>query len=493
MIDIPRIFRQIMSNCDQKAVTEVRRLPKVAERIGGFGTLLSEAVLKSDVRMYRMEVFGFNGKYYEELPAAIFDNILIELMIANQFGQDITVGHYRAIINYCKARLISADISPEKEFIPFNNLLLNAETLETEEFDADKNVMYCLNYDYIADADCPLWKRFLSEVLLEPGQISILQEYLGLLFVNREKLKLEELLMLYGSGSNGKSVVYETIKGILGEKNVSFYEMEDLTRSSTKEYNLASIDGKILNYCSELDTKDFSGPTMKKLISGETLQAREIFKKPTLLKAIPLFICNANELPETSDKSFAFFRRLLIIPFDVNIKVERQDKELSVKLQAEYPGILNWILEGRERILRQRCKFTNVDTIHKVKEGYRRTQDSFYGFIKTNRLEKEGAKAYHIAHNQLYAQYVEYCQEAGKKPYGKVKLTERFGKEGYPKYRKSAERGFIMYCDRNPHNHWNEDIGSEYGEDMDATQEDEQQQRHEQAELAFLEKEGVPF
>ena len=489
MIDMERIFRQILHHCDKKEVDNIRRLPKVAERVGGFGTLLSEAVLKSDVRMYRMEVFGFNGKYYEELPAAIFDNMLIELMIANHFGQDIIVGHYKTIINYCKARLISADISPEKEYIPFNNLLLNAETLQTESFDPYKNVMYCLNYDYNAEADCPLWKRFLSEVLLDAKLIDILQEYLGLLFVNREKLKLEELLMLYGSGSNGKSVVYETIKGILGEKNVSFYEMEDLTRSSTKEYNLASIDGKILNYCSELDTKDFSGPTMKKLISGETLQAREIFKKPTLLKAIPLFICNANELPETSDKSFAFFRRLLIIPFDVNIKIENQDKELSVKLQAEYPGILNWILEGREKILRQKCKFTYVETIHKVKEKYRRTQDSFYGFIKTNRLEKEecnGAKAYNIPHNQLYTQYVDYCQEAGKKPYGKVKLTERFGKEGYPKYRKSTERGFIMYCDRNPQNHWNEDIGSEYGEDLDGTEE-------EQVEMEFAQSDEIPF
>ena len=469
MIEKDRIFKQIRDNCNKEQLDIVRKESKVAARIGGYGTVLSESVMLSDVRMYRMEVFGFNGKYYEEFPSAIFDNMLIEVMIHHQFGQDIIVGNYRTIINYCKARLISADISPEKNYIPFDNLLLNAGTGETQKFSADYNVMYCLNYDYDKNARCPLWEKFLGEVLPKPGLIDILQEYLGLLFVDRSTLKLEDMLLLFGSGSNGKSVVYETISGILGEKNVSFYPMEDLTRGSTKAYNLAAIDGKILNYCSELDPKDFSGNTMKNLISGEAIPAREIYKKPVLLKSIPLFICNANELPETADKSYGFFRRLLIVPFDVTIKVADQDKELSVKLKKEYAGILNWILRGRERILRQGCKFTDVSVIHKVKETYRRVQDSVYGFIRANRLDVEDSKGnaeYQIGSTLMYAQYVEYCQEAGKKPYGKFKFIELISKEGYRRYRSSIDRGFIMYCDRDPHSYWNEDIGSEYGEEI---------------------------
>jgi len=453
MIERDRIFNQIRDNCTKKQLDDVRRETRVANRVGGYGTVLSEAVMQADVRMYRGEVFGFNGKYYEEFPSAVFDNMLVEIMIYHKFGQDIIVGNYRTIINYCKTRLISADITPEKSFIPFNNVLLNAETGETQEFSADYNVMYCLNYDYNSNADCPLWKKFLGEVLPKPGLIAILQEYLGLLFVDRAKLKLEDMLVLFGSGSNGKSVVYETISGILGEKNVSFYPMEDLTRGATKAYNLAAIDGKILNYCAELDPKDFSGNTMKNLISGEAIPAREIYKKPVLLKSIPLFICNANELPETTDKSYGFFRRLLIIPFDVTIKVADQDKELSVKLKAEYAGILNWILRGRERILQQNCKFTDVNAIHKVKESYRRVQDSVYGFIKANRLEvseQAGTMPYQIGSNKMYAQYVEYCTEAGKKPYGKFKLLELVGHEGYQRFRSSVERGFIVFCNRNP-------------------------------------------
>lgn len=469
MIEKDRIYNQIRDNCEKTKIDEVRKEQKATNRVGGFGTILSEAVMQSDVRMYRNEVFGFNGKFYEEFPAAAFDNMLIEIMIYHKFGQDIIVGNYKTIINYCKARLISADISPDKRFIPFNNVLLNAETGETQDFSPDVNIMYCLDYDYDKDADCPMWQKFLSEVLPNPELIQILQEYLGLLFVDRSKLKLENMLVLFGSGSNGKSVVYETISGILGEKNVSFYPMEELTRGTTKAYNLAAIDGKVLNYCSELDPKDFSGNTMKNLISGEAIPAREIYKKPVLLKSIPLFICNANELPETADKSYGFFRRLLIVPFEVTIKVADQDIELSVKLKKEYSGILNWILKGRERILKQDCKFTDVNSIHKVKESYRRVQDSVYGFIKANRLEEDkkgNLIEYQIGNTKLYAQYVEYCQEAGKKPYGKFKFTELIGRDGFKRYRSSEGRGFIMYCDRNPDGFWNEDIGSEYDEEI---------------------------
>jgi P4 family phage/plasmid primase-like protien len=491
MISETRIITQIVQKVDGYKLAECRTLSK-SQRIGAYGSLLSDAVMDSDVRMYRMEVFCFNGRYYEEMKSEVFDNMLIQIMIELNFGQEIIVNSYKTIIGYVKTRLISADISPSKEYIPFRNVLFNAQSHQIRDFGADINIMYCLDYDYDADAKCPLWQKFLKEVLPKPGLIEILQEYLGLLFVDREYLKLEDMLMLYGSGSNGKSVVYETISGILGENNVSFYEMEDLTTSNTKAYNLAAIDGKILNYCSELSSKDFSGNTMKKLISGESIQAREIYKKPVLLKAIPLFICNANELPETTDKSYGFFRRLLIIPFDVKIKVEDQDKALSTKLRKEYAGILNWILEGRERILRQNCKFTEVNEIHTVKESYRRVQDSVYGFLKANRLSVETApkhKKYDYSNTSIYAQYMDYCQEAGKKPYGKFKLIEILAKEGFKKYHTSDERGFVFFCDRDPSRHWNKDIGAEYGEEI--IEDEPVVSVFEQAEMKFGEK--VPF
>ena len=68
---------------------------------------------------------------------------------------------------------------------------------------------------------------------------------------------------MLGGGANGKSVVFETLIRILGTENVSMYDMAQLTRGKSSEANLADIDGKILNYASDLDPHDFSGGIMK--------------------------------------------------------------------------------------------------------------------------------------------------------------------------------------------------------------------------------------
>jgi len=466
MIDLAALQLQIRAYFDKKRENEIKAVASVNDKIGIIGKYMSDAVLNSDIRMYRREVFAFNGKYYESIDGLRFNKLIIDVMEEMKFGYNFIVNHRKAVIEFTIANLITKDIKPERNVIPFQNCLLNTATMEVMPHSPKHDILYCLNYDYEPKATCPQWLKFLSQVLPKQGLIDVLQEYLGLLFVDREGLKLEEMLILLGGGSNGKSVVFETIFRILGERNVSTYDISALIKGNSADYNLAAIDGKILNYTSELDPKDFSGDLAKKLISGEPVMARQIYSQPIMLKNIPLFICNANKLPQTDDKTFGFFRRFLIIPFEVTIAVKDQDKALSVKLREEYSGILNWIIEGRKRILANNVQFTEVSDIKRVKEEYRIIQDSIYGFIKTNRLEATGdfTDRYTVSNTEIYGQYIEYCKEVTKSPYGKNVFTNHFTNLGFKTYRDSGSRGLYVYCDRNPGLHWNKDIGNVYDE-----------------------------
>ena len=53
-----------------------------------------------------------------------------------------------------------------------------------------------------------LWRMFLDEVLPDKNMQKVLQEFLGSIFVDRRVAKMETMLVLRGSGSNGKSVVF---------------------------------------------------------------------------------------------------------------------------------------------------------------------------------------------------------------------------------------------------------------------------------------------
>jgi len=161
----------------------------------------------------------------------------------------------KVIVEFCIKQIGISTIEPSKGIICFKNGVLNIDTEEFFNFSPDLHVTNKLEYEYDRTAKCPKWESFLSEVLPDKEDESVLQEYLGVIFMDRSKFKLEKMLFLVGTGSNGKSVVFETITGILGKDNVSNFDLSALTTGSgsgTNAYNIASVDGKLLNYCSDI-------------------------------------------------------------------------------------------------------------------------------------------------------------------------------------------------------------------------------------------------
>jgi putative DNA primase/helicase len=58
-----------------------------------------------------------------------------------------------------------------------------------------------------------------------------------------------------------------------------------------------------------------------------------------------LFI-SGNHKPGLRTVDEAIRRRFHLVPFNVTIPVDRRDPELGEKLKAEWPGILQWMVDG---------------------------------------------------------------------------------------------------------------------------------------------------
>lgn len=123
-------------------------------------------------------------------------------------------------------------LTPEKSETVLINLKngtfeISGASQELREPTPSDFLKYQLPFDFDAGAIAPKFQLFLDRVLPEPELQAILAEFIGYVFVHG--LKLEKVLVLYGTGANGKSVFFEIICALLGMENVSTFKLSSLT------------------------------------------------------------------------------------------------------------------------------------------------------------------------------------------------------------------------------------------------------------------------
>ena len=283
------------------------------------------------------------------------------------------------------------------------------------------------------------WQTFLNRVLPDESSQLVLAEYLGYVFVHPSQLKLEKVLLLHGSGANGKSVFFEVVTALLGPENVSNYSLNSLT--SEPAYCRANLTKSLVNYASEL-SKGLEADAFKQLVSGEPIEARLPYGKPFIIRDYAKLIFNCNELPTDVEHTHAYFRRFLIIPFPVTIPEAEQDKTLAARIIAhELPGVFNWMLAGLHRLLAQNG-FTDCEAARQQIDEYRRQSDSVRLF-----LEEYGYVAAPSAWRparEVYAEYRSFCQSDGYRPVAQQKFKGRLRAAGIDETRRNAGRGFHL-------------------------------------------------
>ena len=272
---------------------------------------------------------------------------------------------------------------------------------------------YTLPYSYDPQAVCPRWQQFLDRVLPEADAQLLLAEFIGYTLMPGHEL--EKMLLLYGEGLNGKSVTLEVIEALLGSVNVSYLSLSDLTNDDVKR---AGIEHKMINISHE-SGKDVKPNVLKQLTSGERVLIKNLYRDPRETNDYGKLIAAFNILPR-AENSFGFFRRLLILAYQVTIPKEEIDRQLAAKLKGELPGILNWVLQALPGLM-TRCEFSPCESSDKALEQYRLQSDNVRLFLN----EACEASEYSTQASELYNAYRNYCLNSTLKPIGKNKFIAR--------------------------------------------------------------------
>ena len=387
-------------------------------------------------------IYLFNGEYWRQFPLPAFQNFMGKSAV--KMGVKKSLGN----IYYFKEQLAKQFMSVairndfeddsagcDKALVNLKNgtFEISNQGLRLRRPCKDDFLTYQLNFEYNEKVKCPLFDKFLDRVLPDKTLQMILAEYIGYLFIKTEDLKLEKVLLLYGSGANGKSVVFEVVYALLGGKtNVSNFSLENLTNANG--YYRAMLGGKLLNYSTEINGK-LNESVFKQLASGEPVGARVPYGEPFTLTNYGKMIFNCNALPKTSDHSDAFYRRFLIIPFDVSIPKHEQDKQLAKKIIVrELPGVFNWVLEGFKRLIMQKG-FTESWQTDAIVRDYKCDGDSVLLFMEE--LGYEVSNEEYITIGKLYEQYQIFCERGAYFKQSKKMFTAKLRKMGINLFRKS--------------------------------------------------------
>ncbi len=220
--------------------------------------------------------------------------------------------------------------------------------LRTGELRAHDPADYCTHMTAVAPGGaCPGWQEFLSRVTGGDGELqSFLRRVAG--YALTGSTAEHALFFLFGTGANGKSVFLSTIAGILADYHRTA-AIETFVASAVERHptDLASLRGARLVTATETEEgRRWAEARIKTLTGGDTIAAR--FMRQDYFEFVPQFklVIAGNHKPGLRSVDEAMRRRLNLIPFTVTIPPEERDKELVEKLRAEWPGILQWMIDG---------------------------------------------------------------------------------------------------------------------------------------------------
>jgi putative DNA primase/helicase len=412
--------------------------------------VVREALLRANLNNYGMVVLNglnylYNGEYWTNLTDEEIKSFLCRCAI--KMGLNPLIAYESKYIQSLYEQFQATTCISQPEFDKSKVIInlrngsyeISDERQGLRDFSPFDYLTYQLSFDYDPEAQAPMFMKFLNEVLPDKSLQDILAEYLGyvLLRHNARGFKCEKCLILLGNGANGKSVLYEIVNALLGAENISHYSLSQLT--DTSGYYRAGLAHVLLNYTSEL-SKFIDSELFKMMISGEPMIGRFPFGRPFAISVYAKLIFNANELPVVTDQSYGFFRRFMIIPFDVTIPPEKQDKNLHKKIiDSELAGVFNWILAGLNRLLSQ-GDFSYSKASEDALNAYREESDNVKQFIKSNNYQPS---EHRMDAGELYFKYTDYCKNNGFHACNVSTFGKRLTAMGF-KSGKSGERYYLM-------------------------------------------------
>ncbi len=277
-------------------------------------------------------------------------------------------------------------------------------------------------------ADCPRWLAFLDDIFAgDKDLIRYIQKAVGYSLTGSTAEQCA--FFLYGTGRNGKSTFIDVIRDVFGDYAANIQPETIMVKSSQSNAinsDIARLKGaRLVTSVEPNEGVRLNEGLLKQLTGDDTVTARKLYSEEFEFKPEFKLWMATNHKPIIRGTDTGIWRRIHMIPFDVQIPEDKVDKNLTHKLKAEMTGIFKWCIDGC--LMWQREGLQMPAAVLKSVREYRREMDVISAFIE-DKCTLEGT----VQASMLYAAYAswadsnnEYCMSNTK---FSTELAKRFEK-----------------------------------------------------------------
>jgi P4 family phage/plasmid primase-like protien len=404
------------------------------------GVDLVVAVTKKLMQRYRFATMNDTDEiYYHNEQGGVYTlgEVLIKAK-AEEYEKSISTCKVNEIINKIKRRTYvnRSEFDKDSNILNLKNGLFNIVTEQLSPHTPDYLSLLQLPINYDPNTKCPNILRFLGQVLRPKDVFTVLQLFGYCLL---RTAKYEKAVMCCGPGDNGKGTLLKLIERFLGEQNVSHASIQELNND---RFAIADLHSKLANVCADLKAEKLTNTgTFKMLVSGDTIRAQKKHGQPFEFKNIAKPIFSANEIPESEDQSYAYFKRWIILLFDRVFQGEDKDTNLIEKLTTdeELSALLNLAIIALRQLIKDNG-FIHIDDVSSIQREYNQNATAIDDFLNSEcRIELTNRHYYTICRD-LYHSYIVHCKNNNRPPVSDNVFGSHLIAKGIKKERRMVNR-----------------------------------------------------
>jgi putative DNA primase/helicase len=284
----------------------------------------------------------------------------------------------------------------------------------------------------------PIWSAVLERIAPDPVLRAFLKRCCGycLTGVTTE----HKFVFVYGTGANGKSTFINTIAAILGDY-ATVADVGTFIASNTERHptDVAKLHSFRLVVAQETEKgRRWDETKIKSMTGGDKMTAR--FMRCDFFDFVPKFKLwiVGNHKPRLDNVDEAMRRRMLLVPFLVQIPPEERDPNLAEKLKAEWPAILRWMIDGC--LEWQQIGLAPPKIVIEATEEYFNDQDTIKQWLED--CTEDGGRYAFTATSKLFASWKTWCDARNRHPGNGNTLSDALVDRGFTRKRTGGARGF---------------------------------------------------
>ncbi|MDQ3623126.1 MAG: phage/plasmid primase, P4 family, partial [Verrucomicrobiota bacterium] len=294
------------------------------------------------------------------------------------------------------------------EFIPCSNGMLRLSDRTLRPFSPAYRRRNKLAVSYDPSAKCPLFLDKLMRPALTADYLDLLQRWCGLALIGDNLA--QGIVILIGTAGGGKGTFIRVLQGVIGAANVGGLRTQFLG----ERFELGRALGKTLLYGADVPENflNHRGASVLKSLTGADpvpLEFKNSNEAPSIICRFNIVVtCNSRLTVHLEGDIEAWRRRLVIIEYRNPAPREKVANLSDIILRDEAAGVLNWMLDGLDKIRADGWQLHLTSGQQKVVDDLLLESDSHGVFAREALVrDKEG----NLTIPDCYAAYVDFCTE----------------------------------------------------------------------------------